>query len=130
MSNVQGNGKLYRDQAAIVPSKYRYHYWTSPVRELNKDTFRVGEVMKDGSIATSTTSSIVDIDWVSGYDGEDGTPIKIAPYWIYSYLNGTTPENWTQQFQTGILQRGQGYSMKSTGENTQNFTFVGTPNDG
>ena len=138
LSNVQGNGKLYRDQAAIVPSIYRYHYWTSPVRELNKDTFRVGEVLFDGNDSTSETSILRPITW-SGegniYDGATGTvspdlPIKIAPYWIYSYLYGTTQADWAQQFQTGVLQRGQGFSMKSTGQNPQNFTFAGTPNDG
>ena len=133
-SNVQGSGKLYKDQAAIVPSKYRYHYWSSPVRELNLDSFRVGQVMKDGNVATSETSEIREINWVSGYDGAPGvantTSIQIAPYWIYSYLNGTTQGDYVQSLQTGVLQRGQGYTMKSTGQNPQNFTFVGTPNDG
>ncbi|QNM86737.1 T9SS type A sorting domain-containing protein [Polaribacter pectinis] len=130
LSNVQGTGKLFRDQAAKVPSIYRYHYWSSPVRELNLDSFRVGQVMKDGSAPTSSTSSIVDINWVSGFDGADGTPISIAPYWIYTYLNGTTQGDYVHQYQTGVLERGQGYTMKSTGQNPQNFTFVGTPNDG
>ncbi|WP_298880925.1 T9SS type A sorting domain-containing protein [uncultured Polaribacter sp.] len=129
-SNVQGNGKLYRDQAAKVPSIYRYHYWSSPVRELNLDSFRVGEVMKDGTNATSETSTITEINWVAGYDGAIETPIEIAPYWIYSYLNGTTQSDWEQKLQTGVLERGQGYTMKSTSANPQNFTFVGTPNDG
>ncbi len=140
LSNVQGSGKLYRDQAAVVPSIYRYHYWSSPVRELNLDTYRVGEVMFDGNIPTSESSAARPITW-SGegniYDGAPGTvspnpdvPIKIAPYWIYSYLNGETQADWVQQFQTGVIERGQGYSMKSTGEAPQNFTFIGTPNDG
>ena len=138
LSNVQGHGKLYRDQAAIVPSIYRYHYWSSPVRELNKDTYRVGQVKFDGNAPTSETSALRAIDWTGEggiYDGATGTvipdvPIKIAPYWIYSYLYGTTQSDWVQQFETGVLQRGQGYSMKSTGQNPQNFTFAGTPNDG
>ncbi|WP_159950945.1 T9SS type A sorting domain-containing protein [Polaribacter septentrionalilitoris] len=138
LSNVQGNGKLYRDQAAIVPSIYRYHYWTSPVRELNKNSFRVGQVMFDGNVPTSETSTARSINWTGDgniYDGATGTvspdvPIKIAPYWIYSFLNGQVQSDWVQTFETGILQRGQGYSMKSTGQNPQNFTFIGTPNDG
>jgi len=134
MSNIEGNGKLYRDQAAKVPSKYRFHYWSSPVKELGLNTYRVGEVMKDGNEATSATSTIQDINWVSGYDGAPGiantTSIQIAPYWIYSYLNGTTSADYTQIFETGVLQPGQGYTMKSTGQSPQNFTFVGAPNDG
>jgi len=138
LSNVQGDGKLYKDQAAVVPSKYRYHYWSSPVRELNLDSFRVGEVMKDGNNPTSATSTIREITWEGVgniYDGEPGSfdpdvPIKIAPYWIYSFLDGTDRSGWVQKFETGVIQRGQGYTMKSTGQNPQNFTFVGTPNDG
>ncbi|AQS92812.1 hypothetical protein BXQ17_01470 [Polaribacter sp. BM10] len=136
-SNVQGNGKLYRDQQAVVPSIYRYHYWSSPVRELNQDSFRVKEVMKDGNEPTSAASTITEIDWSGNgniYDGAPGvagvTPIKIAPYWIYSYLNGTTQAEYVQKRESSPIKRGQGYTMKSTGQNPQNFTFVGTPNDG
>ena len=91
--------------------------------------------MKDGNTATSETSTLKEITWVSGYDGKAvadtaGDDIEIAPYWIYSYLNGTVQSDWLQKLQTGVLERGQGYTMKSTGQNPQNFTFVGTPNDG
>ncbi|PWG04983.1 T9SS type A sorting domain-containing protein [Polaribacter aquimarinus] len=138
LSNVQGDGKLFRDQAAIVPSIYRYHYWTSPVRELNKDNFRVGQVMFDGNEPTAENSPIRSITWDGNgnlYDGKTGSAspyeaIKIAPYWIYSYLNGEDQSDWVQQWATGVIERGQGYSMKSTGQNPQNFTFIGTPNDG
>ncbi|GAB7257655.1 LamG-like jellyroll fold domain-containing protein [Polaribacter sp. OB-PA-B3] len=136
-SNVQGNGKLYRDQQAVVPSIYRYHYWSSPVRELNQDSFRVREVMKDGNEPTSAASTITEIDWSGNgniYDGAPGvagvTPIKIAPYWIYSYFNGTTQAEYVQRRESSPIKRGQGFTMKSTGQNPQNFTFVGTPNDG
>lgn len=136
-SNVQGTGKLYRDQKAIVPSIYRYHYWSSPVRELNQDSFRVKEVMKDGNEPTSAASTITEIDWSGNgsiYDGAPGiagvTPIKIAPYWIYSYFNGTTQGDYVQRRELSSIKRGQGYTMKSTGQTPQNFTFVGTPNDG
>ena len=137
LSNVEGTGKLYRDQQAIVPSIYRYHYWSSPVRELNLNTYRVGQVMKDGNVPTSASSTITEIDWTGNgniYDGAPGTagvtPIKIAPYWIYTYLNGTAQIDYKQTLQTGPIKRGQGYTMKSTGAVPQNFTFVGTPNDG
>ncbi|KGL63158.1 T9SS type A sorting domain-containing protein [Polaribacter sp. Hel1_85] len=134
-SNVEGTGKLYKDQQALVPNIYRYHYWSSPVREYNKSTFRVGTVLKDGNIPTSETSEIVDINWVAGYDGAPGiagtTPISIAPYWIYTNLNDPGDgSSWVHQYETGVIERGQGYSMKSTGIVGQNFTFVGTPNDG
>ncbi|QTE22450.1 T9SS type A sorting domain-containing protein [Polaribacter cellanae] len=143
LSNVQGSGKLYRDQEAVVPSVYRYHYWSSPVREYSLDTYRVGEVMKDGSTPTSASSTITNINWISldqpgepnrGLDGVPGvpgvTPIKISTFWIYTYLNGTSQADYVRKLETGTIERGQGYTMKSTGQNPQNFTFVGTPNDG
>ncbi|MDB2385267.1 PA14 domain-containing protein [Polaribacter sp.] len=137
-SNVQGNGKLYRDQAATVPNVYRYHYWSSPVRELGLGTYRVKEVMKDGNAPTSLTSTIREITWEGEgtiYDGAAGTvspdvPIKIAPYWIYTFLNGSSGNDWVQSGEEAPIKRGQGYTMKSTGQTPQNFTFVGTPNDG
>ncbi len=143
ISNVQGSGKLYKDQQALVPNVYRYHYWSSPVREYNKSTFRVGTVMKDGNNPTSETSEIVDINWVSldqsgipyrGLNGAEGvagiTPITLSNYWIYTYINGTDDSTYLHQYETGNIPRGQGYTMKSTGLVGQNYTFVGTPNDG
>ena len=134
LSNVQGSGTLFRDQKAVVPSVYRYHYWSAPVRELRLDTYRVGHVMKDGNIPTSATSKINNINWVSGFDGAPGiagtAPIKIASYWIYTFLNGVTIGDYVQKRETNPIRRAQGYTMKSTGQNPQNFTFVGTPNDG
>ncbi|MEO9570720.1 MAG: T9SS type A sorting domain-containing protein, partial [Polaribacter sp.] len=142
-SNVEGEGNLYKDQQAQVPNVYRYHYWSSPVREYNKSTFRVGTVMKDGNIPTSETSEIVDINWVSldqagidnrGLNGAEGvagvTPLTLSNYWIYTYLNGIDDTTYIHQYETGDIPRGQGYLMKSTGLVGQNYTFVGTPNDG
>ncbi|WP_139958720.1 T9SS type A sorting domain-containing protein [Flavicella sediminum] len=137
-TNVQGTGKVYLDQKATVPNQYRYHYWTSPVVEVGKSTFTVGGVMKDGTTPTSLTSTAQtpkDINFVESnvsFDGDYTTsPITIANTWIYSYRNGTTREDWVQKKNSGNLNRGEGYTMKSTGNsNGQNFTFVGTPNDG
>ncbi|WP_299667709.1 LamG-like jellyroll fold domain-containing protein [uncultured Polaribacter sp.] len=148
LSNVEGVGKLFRDQKAVVPNVYRYHYWTSPVRELSLNTFRVGQVMKDGNTPTSETSPITDINFVSldqagipnrGLNGAAGiagvTPITIANYWIYTNLNDPAADNeqsanYVRKKEDGAISRARGYTMKSTGESPQNFTFVGTPNDG
>ncbi|QOD60865.1 T9SS type A sorting domain-containing protein [Polaribacter haliotis] len=144
LSNVEGNGKLFRDQQSVVPNVYRYHYWTSPVRELGLDTYRVAQVMKDGSTPTSASSTITDINWVSldqsgvpnrGLNGATGSPITISNFWIYTNQNDPAQEderseNYVRKLETGVIKRGLGYTMKSTGANPQNFTFVGTPNDG
>ncbi|WP_435414535.1 T9SS type A sorting domain-containing protein [Polaribacter aestuariivivens] len=141
-SKVHGTGKLFKDQQAKVPNVYRYHYWSSPVTEIGATTFRVGEVMKDGTIPTSETSNPLDINWQGGnnYDGAPGdytttpnnpTPITISSYWIYTNQNDPGDGSaWTQRRETGIINKGQGFTMKSTGATPQNFTFVGTPIDG
>ena len=132
-TNVEGNGKVYRDQQATVDNVYRYHYWSSPVVEIQKSTFRVGSVMKDGTTPTSAISTPKDInfvDYTESYDGATTDPITIANYWIWTYINGSSSAEWKQKKDTGIINRGEGFTMKSTGRSPQNFTFVGKPNDG
>lgn len=137
-SNIVGIGKIYRDQQSTVPTVYRYHYWSSPVVESGLTTYRVEQIMKDGSVPTSSEAletEARDINFTSiGYDGNfDPTntlPITIANYWIFGYLNGNDRSDWSQKKEIGVFNRGQGYTMKSTGRNPQGFTFVGTPNDG
>ena len=137
-SNVVGNGKIFLDQQALVSNVYRYHYWSSPVVELGTSTYRVGQVMKDGSIPISADAlsgeakEIIFTD--EGYDGDfdptNVSPITISNYWIWSYSNGTDGNNWVQKKSDGIINRGEGFTMKSTGRSPQGFTFTGTPNDG
>jgi hypothetical protein len=129
-SNVEGTGRIYKDQTATVTNQYRYHYWSSPVRELNAATYRLGEVLFDGTSPTSATSVAKPITWTNDYDGDTTDPITISRYWTYTYLDGDTENDWNQKFETGPIQRGQGFLLKSTGRPEQGFTFVGTPNDG
>jgi len=137
VSNVEGNGKLYRDQKSYLPNVYRYNYWTSPVvKALGNTSFKVGEILYDGTTPTSETStakSIVFKTWngnIASLNGEQTNPIKIASYWIYSYFNGTTRNDWVQKGHTNTINVAEGYIMKSTGRVPQNYTFIGTPNDG
>jgi len=133
-TNVEGTGKIYIDQKATVPNVYRYHYWSSPVIEVGKATFSVGAVMKDGTIPTSEISNPQDITFIestTSYDGNSTSPITIANYWIWSYINGTNGSGWVQKKDNVAINRGEGYTMKSTGRSGgQNYTFVGKPNDG
>ncbi|ARV06060.1 hypothetical protein BTO04_04790 [Polaribacter sp. SA4-10] len=136
VSNVEGNGKLYRDQKSNLPNVYRYNYWTSPVvKTLGDIRFKVGEVMHDGTAPTTETSLAKSIVYkpytqLSDLNGEQTDPIKIASYWIYSYFNGTTRDDWMQKGHTTNINVAEGYIMKSTGRTPQNYTFIGTPNDG
>ncbi|TVZ57260.1 putative secreted protein (Por secretion system target) [Lutibacter sp. Hel_I_33_5] len=135
-NNVQGDGKIYRDQASNLPNTYRYNYWSSPVVAARGATsFTVASVMKDGSTPTSLNSSPKDINFIpytnlASLNGAQTDPITIASYWIFSYFNGVTRDDWAQKGHTNPVNIGEGYIMKSTGRNPQNFTFVGSPNDG
>ncbi|ARV14447.1 T9SS type A sorting domain-containing protein [Polaribacter sp. SA4-12] len=142
-TNVSGNGKLYRDQKTSVPNIYRYNYWSSPVvPALGDSQFTVEGVMNDGTTPTSENSSINpitflqwdgDLSDITNTNGTTDNPIKIASHWIYSYTsdgNGGDRNAWIHKKNDGLIAIGDGYTMKSTGRVPQNFTFVGTPNDG
>ncbi len=138
-SQVTGNGKLFIDQQGTVTTIYRYNYWTSPVKEVGKSTFSVKEVMKDGTTATSVNDfdfTPPDINFISyngaysSLGGSNATsPITIANYWIYSYVNGLSGSSWIQELETGSFDPSEGYIIKGPGA-AQNYTFTGTPNDG
>ncbi len=81
LSNVQGNGKLYRDQKSLTPNVYRYNYWTSPVvAALGNTTYTVADVMKDGTTPTSESSTPKDITFTNSYDGSQTDPITISRF--------------------------------------------------
>lgn len=135
--NIIGNGKLLIDQHSninVAEGIYRYNYWSSPVVEVGKTTYTVGSVMKDGTTPLSSNSTLTDINFTSStYNGSVGNPITLANYWIWTFYNSTSRENWHQAKNTGSIDRGKGYTMKGTGyvgSTGQNYTFVGTPNDG
>jgi hypothetical protein len=137
LSNVEGNGVIFRDQQATVPSVYRYHYWSSPVvAALGNTTYSTSTVMFDGTIPTSENSTARAINWqswngnLSSLNGAPTDPITIATWWVYSFFNGVTRDDWTQKLHTGSINIAEGFIMKSTGRSPQNFTFMGSPNDG
>ncbi|AQS93534.1 hypothetical protein BXQ17_05280 [Polaribacter sp. BM10] len=126
-SKVNGAGKLLIDQNSPTPSKFRYNYMSSPV---GGTSFTIADVLKDGTSATSATSNIVDINFVSGYDGEVSSPIKISEYWIYTYASADGKRSsWSQKKSTGSIPVTDGFTLKGPGTQ-QNYTFTGTPNDG
>ncbi|ARV14637.1 CUB domain-containing protein [Polaribacter sp. SA4-12] len=128
-TKTSGSGNLYVDQNSLQASIYRYNYMSSPVGN-GSGSYTVANVLKDGTIPTSATSNPLDIDFVSGYDGGSGSPIKIANYWIYSYASADgSYSNWVQKTSSGIIPNTDGFTLKGPGI-AQNYTFVGTPNDG
>ena len=140
-SLVSGGGRLLVDQNSTVPSKYRYNYVGSPVKNSSgAANYTVASVLKDGTNPTSfngtinnTASGIArDITFDSGtYDGSFASePITLADYWMYTYAaSGGTRASWVQKRSTGTIPNSDGFIFKGPGR-PQNYTFMGTPKDG
>ncbi|WP_282072170.1 T9SS type A sorting domain-containing protein [Polaribacter atrinae] len=127
-------GRLLVEQNSEIPSLYRYGYMSSPVNS-GVNTYTIEGVLKDGTIPLDATSKIgttlaKDIKFTSGYDGAITDPISLADYWVYTYGPGSNGRsNWLHKYKSGLIARGDGYIFKGPGR-PQNYTFVGTPNDG
>jgi hypothetical protein len=125
------DGFIERDQKGQA-NIYNYNYWSSPVNPIN-DTdnntdYSVADIMKDG-----TTSTPRNITWIGGYDGSPTSPISLARYWLYTFDNYISEyANWNQIVETTPIRVGQGFTLKGSGAEggTQNYTFVGKPNNG
>jgi hypothetical protein len=129
--DVNSAGSIERDQQG-QSNKYNYNYWSSPVSPINTTAnnidYSIAAVMKDG-----TTSTPKNISWISGYDGSPSSPISLARYWIYKFDDSANAyANWSQIDENSALRVGQGFTLKGSGalSGTQNYTFVGKPNNG
>lgn len=128
-------GFIKRNQQGTI-NKYNYNYWSSPVGPINStsnnNSYTVNGVFKDGSAITPQN-----INWVSGYNGSQTTPISLARYWLYKFQNGTEYADWIHfdEITDGIFPA-QGFIVKGDGAVdptnviTQNYTFVGKPYNG
>ncbi|MEE9348503.1 MAG: hypothetical protein V3U80_00485 [Flavobacteriaceae bacterium] len=129
-SQVTGSGKLYVDKASNLTDVFQSGYWTSPVTT-SGNTFTISDAMKDGTTPTSATSTPLDITFITGHDGATGTPISISNFWLNKFVDTVDwYPNGTAVDETTSFNPTEGYNMKSSGANGQNFTFVGKPNDG
>jgi hypothetical protein len=129
--DISSSGSIERDQQG-QSNKYNYNYWSSPVSPINttanNTNYTVAGIMKDG-----TTSTPQNISWIGGYDGSPNTPIALARYWIYKFDNAANAyANWSQIGETGTIRVGQGFTLKGNAAPSisQNYTFVGKPNNG
>lgn len=129
LSQVSGSGNLYIDQEGTVENTFRYNYWTSPVNSVGNTGYTVEDVLRDGTTPTSENSVPPEINFTNQFDGALTTPITISNVWIYGYLNSLGGSGWIQQRETGTFEISEGFIMKGPGA-VQNYTFVGSPNDG
>lgn len=133
---VTGNGKFAMDQNSTIPSTYRYNYLSSPVNTTGVNTFKVSDVLKDGTTPLNTSGTIgndvaKNINFINNsYDGSPTNPITIADHWIYTYASANgTRSNWQHKYSTGVILQTDGFIMKGPNR-AQNYTFLGTPKDG
>jgi hypothetical protein len=129
---VGGSGKLYVDQNSTVPSLYRYNYMSSPVNSSSSvNYYKFQDVIKDGTDATDSDSTPLNINFIGGYDGNHNqSPIELADYWIYTYATGDgNRSNWEHKYKDGQIPQTDGFIFKGPGQ-LQNYTFVGSPKDG
>jgi hypothetical protein len=96
--------------------------------------------MKDGT--NSANPGIISFNDFAYYaDGALSSPIKTSNRWIWSYnspVKSTEIQNynqWNYIGSTGLLKTAEGYTMKGTGgtattDITQNYAFIGKPNNG
>ena len=128
--NVPGTGNLTIDQTSVTANVYQSGFWTSPVTT-NGLTYTIAGAMKDGTTSTPQDITFTDIHTFDG----DGTtvPITISGRWLAKLANDL---NWTRFFDPAVetFNPGEGYNIKGTGgsdgSSTQNYSFVGIPNDG
>ncbi|MFT4780398.1 MAG: hypothetical protein ACJAZK_000316 [Psychroserpens sp.] len=136
--DISSSGSLEKDQQG-TRDLFTYNYWSSPVGSTsalsNNTNYTVNSIFKDGT----NTVSPININFItSGYDGNAGSPISIADYWIWKFAN--QPDDmysaWQHLRSTGNLSPGEGFTMKgvtNTSGNVsleQNYVLKGKPNNG
>ncbi len=134
--DTRSTGTLERDQQG-TGNKFNYNYWSSPVSTVASTTannrgYTINNAMKNGTNPATPSN----ITWVAGFDGSTA-PFSIARRWLYKFTN-LSPDyaNWQQINENSTLATGQGFTMKGSGVaaapavSTQNYVFVGKPNNG
>ncbi|MEZ4856809.1 MAG: LamG-like jellyroll fold domain-containing protein [Gelidibacter sp.] len=124
-----GIGNLERDQQG-TSNLYSYNYWGSPVNT-GANSYTVGGILRNGTNA----NNIQPIQWTNGTDANFSTnPITMSSRWIYAFSEGAEANysDWFFKGNVGSFNVGLGFTMKGSGaaSTTQNYTFVGRPNNG
>ncbi|MFN4761487.1 LamG-like jellyroll fold domain-containing protein [Gillisia sp. Q332] len=133
------SGYIKRDQQGTSNS-FNYNYWSSPVSlqgAANNSTYTIKGVMKDGTNSANATHTDLSFGaWHEYADGPKSNPRKISNYWLYKF-RGTANvySEWKHIGSTGVLNAGEGYTMKGTSgtaaiEDRQNYVYKGKPNNG
>ncbi len=134
--DVTSAGHLERDQQGTA-DLYTYNYWSSPVGLVNTATNNTSFVMPNVFRDGTNPAAPANINFITtGYDGSNTTPIGIADYWIYKFVNAPDDDyaSWQQVRSTGNIAPGEGFTLKGPGTGAistpQNYVFDGKPNNG
>ncbi|RDI58209.1 LamG-like jellyroll fold domain-containing protein [Flavobacterium glaciei] len=130
--DITSSGYIERDQQG-QSNLYNYNYWSSPVSPINtianNTNYTVAGSLKDGTNPLAPVA----INWIGGYDGAPTAPISLARYWLYKFDDYANDyANWVQIDENHPIRVGQGFTLKGSGGvlETQNYTFIGKPNNG
>jgi hypothetical protein len=141
--DATSTGYIERDQQ-VKKNSFNYNYWSSPVCTrggTNNSPYSISSILKDGT-DSSNPKTIMFGDGPYFADGPS-SPIKISNRWIWAYNKSILESDteldkyfkWEYKGSTGQLKVGEGFTMKGTGGSaaigaTQNYVFVGKPNNG
>lgn len=138
-----GNLSLFQEATA---NNFQYNYWCSPVgNTLTSTSVNNSFGIRQLGIPNTNTETIPATILASNIFDGTASPLKIASYWIYKFINKTTNSQWVQAGSTMTIAPGEGFTMKgSSGTNStivngvqnnpdgfsQRYDFRGKPNDG
>lgn len=134
---ASGSGKIFRDQQG-TRSSFNYNYWSSPVSSNGID-YTISDVLRDGTdVITNPFNPLVISFDVNPFfaDGVLSNPIKISDHWLFKYTAVSTAYAvWQHVGSNGTIKVGEGFTMKGTDgtaniTDSQNYVFVGKPNNG
>ncbi len=130
---TSATGKIKRRQEGSS-SHYWYNYWSSPIGSLGATP-----LADNNTTANNTNNAAYSLGMLKKPDGtnfeftgalhETG---KISVFWLYTYMNGVTYNDWGSMDANTALQPGTGYTQKGTGISgtEQQYLFEGKPNNG
>ncbi|MCO4823039.1 MAG: T9SS type A sorting domain-containing protein, partial [Flavobacteriaceae bacterium] len=145
----QFNGSVFDNTSSGIGERdqqghsnpFNYNYWSSPFApnnatvngEITSNSYSIGSVLRDGT--TNVPNPINEtITWINSKTAQASDPIQISTRWLYSFWNkrGNTYSEWDRIGNSTSVNIGLGYIMKGSGNGatTQNYVFVGKPNNG
>ncbi|MDG4714644.1 LamG domain-containing protein [Winogradskyella marincola] len=122
---VTSAGKILRRQQGHA-SMYRYNYWSSPVGQQssisNNTDFNLS-MLED---------SAGSVQFVGSYNVPLTSPVTVSTYWLYSYVNGLSYNDWQALAPSTNIPAGTGYTQKGPGSAGLDYEYIfsGKPNNG